>query len=127
MQTCDKCEKYAECTSLCASAEKFVNQDCVSRRRFPSALLYPEGSERFWRGYTTLDWTYAKKGLDESGSCATLEMTLDINLDLSFLTDRKRQCVELYYYEGKKTPEIAEILGKEKVLERVEEAKKLLR
>ena len=110
MQTCDKCEKYAECTSLCASAEKFVNQDYVSRRKFPSARLYPEGSERFWKGFITLDWTYAQCGLDDCGSCATLEKTLNEGVDLDYLSENQRYIIERFC-EGKTLVQIASELG----------------
>ena len=115
MQTCDKCEKYKTCTTLCKKAEQYVNKDYVSKNKFPAARRYPEGSEQFWNGCITLDWVYSKRGLGDSGNCATLEKTLDREVDLSFLTMRKRQCVELFYYEGKKAGEIADILGVKRV------------
>lgn len=111
MKRCDECEKYSKCTSLCASAEKYVNQDYVSMNKFPAAKRYPEGSERYWNGHITLDWIYSHCGLDDAGNCATLERTLNIGIDLGFLSENERSIIELYYFEGKKLVEIIEILG----------------
>ena len=109
MQTCDRCNRYKTCTTLCATAEKYVNQDYVSARKFPNAKLYPEGSERFWNGYVTLDWIYSLQGLGNEGNCATLENMLD-EVDLSFLSAKYREVIRLFYYENNTLSEISVIL-----------------
>lgn len=39
MLNCKKCEKYSKCKTLCKSAEKYVNQDHVSKKEIPLSEL----------------------------------------------------------------------------------------
>ena len=104
MWTCEGCPRYSECTSLCATAEFYVNQDHVSRRY--NVIFAP--THEWEPGCVTLDYLHYKYGLNAS----SLGYDLDFHsVDLSFLTPREKDCLYLFYFEGKKLREIGEMLG----------------
>lgn len=103
---CEECEKYETCTQLCEEAEKYVNQDYVSRRGY--VMYFPEtGGIESWRGYTSLDFIFDKEGghtasfLNDFGDWR--------KIDFSFLSYRERECLIMYYYDGMRTREIGEV------------------
>lgn len=106
---CTKCKIYESCEELCATAERFVNQDYVAKKA--NELLYPV-SDSFSENVPSLDYVYYTSGisyddfpyLDKYANSAT-------ELDLSFLTVREHICVEYYYYEGMMLTEIASLLS----------------
>ena len=99
MKSCPECTNYNTCTRLCATAELFVNQDYVPRNT--RMLLYPT------IGDFGLDYVFFNKGM----SASILMCDLDYSVDLSFLTEREKDCLKLYFFEGRKLREIGDILG----------------
>lgn len=105
MKYCYTCINYNNCTSLCATAERYVDQDHVSNVQFPNAMLFPEGCERYWGHRLTLDTVYYL----EDNTNKIPEVTI-ASIDLSFLPPNKRTVIELFYIEGKTVKEVAEQL-----------------
>lgn len=109
-KSCEKCEKYNECTELCEEAEAYANQDWVKNKS--NVYLYPE-VDRFNGSWPSLDYVCYHEGVSAS-AFPYLDKYSDTSateLDLSFLTIREHQCVEYYYYEGMARSAIASLLG----------------
>ena len=106
-EMCQECEKHKECVSLCATAEGFVSQDYIARSRREFLFPVVDGHSDLM---ISLDFICYHHGF----SCASpLELILDESdkFDLSFLTARQRELLELYYYDGINTNQIARMFS----------------
>lgn len=104
---CKVCQKAKTCSSLCASAEKYVNKDFV--KRSSNEILYRE-TDSFLDNEQSLDYIFQKHGISASSLPYLERFSQDVEIDLSFLTPREHFCVEFFYYEGKPSEEIAGML-----------------
>jgi len=106
---CKECNKYNNCSDLCATAESYVNKDHVSRYKMldtKNNMLFPEGSEPRWHGNPTLDYLPWE-------NCASWEREIrSASIDLSFIGNKvMRKCLTLFYLEERKVRVIASLLN----------------
>lgn len=86
---CQKCHSRVDCSALCAEAEKYVSQDVRYQREQPISrarlgLLDEKISWEEWAASQrdrVIEWDFPA-------------------IDLSCLSLRQRQCLELHYFKG---------------------------
>lgn len=97
---CQECPSRGDCLSLCPEAERYVSQDARYQRERPVSMGFLKllGEKMAWQ-----EWL-----VREGNKRVEYEPP---SLDLSGLSLRQKQCLELHYFDGLSWGNIALRLG----------------
>lgn len=97
---CNKCDLRNSCLKLCSAAKEYVSQDHKGKNSRRERFFSHQG---------------IKAAMDRSSFLAYIRASKAgprvISIDLSPLTDRQRQCIEMVFSEGLTFRHIGERLG----------------
>ena len=120
------------------TVETFYDHSRKPSNRYSTSDIFPDRNKVRWDGYaeffvdetiaTKYQWSeQANEIWDEKSNHREMaEMVLELRKAMDKLTDRQRECIELYFYEEFTQEEIGQLLNisRQTVTQHIEEGKK---